>query len=168
MAFIRSGSTIISFAEYQDVYDTDPTLFDENEGLTDDVVENALIRSTERILSQLKNTVWYRTLALQNGASVLTIPALNASKIISRANDFTDLCVYYSLYQYILPKVADFGLMHAGSESNEKAKIGFYHEKFTTLFDELLFNSDWYDYDNGGTIGVKEYKPMPTNYVRIR
>jgi hypothetical protein len=167
MAFIKSGSTIISFAEYQDVFDTDPTLFDENEGLTDDVIENALIRSTERILSQLKNTVWYRTLALQNGASVLSIPAVNPSKIISRANDFTDLCVYYSLYQYILPKVADFGQAN-GTDSNEKAKIGFYQEKFTSLFDELMLNSDWYDYDGNGTVGAKEYKPMPINYVRVR
>jgi hypothetical protein len=164
MAFILSGSTVLSFAEYQDVVDMDQRLFDENEGLTDEVVEDILIRSTERILSQLKNTKWYRELALVNGASVLTIPNLNAGKIIARKNDFTDLCVYYAMFEYILPKIADFGI----EDNAERVKISVYRDKYTARFDELLLNGDWYDYDASNTIEAKEYRPVPTNYQRVR
>lgn len=164
MAFIITSNTVLSFAEYQDVVDMDQRLFDENEGLSDEVIEDILIRSTERILSQLKNTYWYRELALSFGASPQAIPGLDPNKIIARRNDFTDLCVYYGLYEYILPKIADFG-----TESNaEVMKIHFYKEKFTSLFDELQMNGDWYDYDNNGSISVSEFKPVPTNYQKIR
>jgi hypothetical protein len=164
MAFIRSGTTIISFAEYQDVIDMDQRLFDENEGLTDEVVEDLLIRATERILSQVKNSQWYREYALSQGASILTIPSVNPSKIVSRFNDFTDLAVYYSLYEYILPKIADFG-----SEDNaERVKIGFYREKYTDLFGELISMGDWYDYDADGVINADELRPGIVNYQRIR
>ena len=68
------------------------------------------------------------------------------------------------VYEYIFPKIADFG-----TESNaEVMKIHFYKEKFTSLLDELQLNSDWYDYDNNGSISVQEFKPIPTNYQRIR
>ena len=164
MAFIQSGSTILSFAEYQDVVDADQRLFEENEGLTDDVVEDATIRASERILSLLKNTNWYRELALSLGASALSIPNLSAGKIIARKNDFTDLCVYYSLYEYLLPKVADFG----NEQNAELVKIAFYRDKFTRLFDELLLNGDWYDYDSDSVLNANEYKPYPTNYQRVR
>lgn len=164
MAFIRSGTTILSFAEYQDVVLMDQRLFDENEGLTDEVVEDILIRSTERILTQLKTSKWYRELALAMGASALTIPPVSAVKITSRTNDFTDLAVYYGLYEYILPKIADFG-----SEDNaERVKIEVYRNKYSKLFDELLADGSWYDYDADGTVELSEFRPVPTNYQRIR
>ena len=50
MAFIISNNTVISFADFYDVRDRDQRLFDANEGLTEDVVEGLLIRSTERII----------------------------------------------------------------------------------------------------------------------
>jgi hypothetical protein len=164
MAFIRSGSTIISFAEYQDVVDLDQRLFEENEGLTDQDVEDILIRSTERILVLLKNTKWYTTLALSQGASALTIPNLSASKIKSRLNDFTDLACYHGLYEYILPKVADFGT----ENNSERVKIDFYQNKFTTLFDEVVSAGDWYDYSGDGTVSDIEKKPGLVNYQRVR
>jgi hypothetical protein len=164
MAFIRSGSTIISFAEYQDVFDTDQRLFDENEGLSDEVVEDALIRATERILSNIKNTHWYREYALSQGASMLTIPNVDPAKIVSRQNDFTDLAVYYAMHEYILPRIADFG-----SEDNaERVKIGFYREKYSELFGELITMGDWYDYDADGVIRADELRPGVVNYQRIR
>ena len=61
MAFISNGTTKISFAEYQDVVDMDQRLFEANEGLTDDVVESALIRSTDRILTLVRATDWWRS-----------------------------------------------------------------------------------------------------------
>jgi hypothetical protein len=164
MAFILSGITILSFAEYQDVVDADQRLFDENEGLTDQIVEDILIRSTERILAQIKTTNWYKDLAYSQGASALTMPDVDASKIIANLNDFTDLCVYHSLYEYILPKIADFG-----NENNaERVKIEFYRSKYSNLFTELLSSGDWYDYNNDGTLNDAEFKPAFINYQRVR
>ena len=164
MAFIRSGSNIISFAEYQDVVDLDQRLFEENEGLTDEAVEDILVRSTERILVLLKNTKWYTTLALSQGASVLTIPSLSASKIKSRENDFTDLACYHALFEYVLPKVADFGT----ENNSERVKIDFYMNKFSMLFDELVSAGDWYDYSGDGLVSDTEKKPGLVNYQRVR
>ena len=56
MPFIIENSNIISFAEYDDVYKRDQRLFDSNEGLSDDAVEDALIRATERILTKLRSS----------------------------------------------------------------------------------------------------------------
>jgi hypothetical protein len=103
-------------------------------------------------------------LALSQGASILTIPKATGSKIVSRKNDFTDLCVYYALHNYLLPKIADFGT----EDNAERVKIDFYLAKFNTLLEELLRNGDWYDYDGNGNIGVKENKPYPVNYQRVR
>lgn len=164
MAFIKSGTTVLSFAEYQDVVDKDQRLFEENEGLTDEVVEDILIRSTERILTQLKNTNWYRQIAFSYGASSLTIPNVSAQKIVGRLNDFTDLCVYHAMFEYILPKIADFGT----EDNAERVKIDFYQNKFSVLFDELVTNGDWYDYSGSGTIEDKEKVYVPVNYKRVR
>ena len=164
MAFIKSGSTVISFAEYQDVLDTDQRLFDENEGLTDEVVEDALIKSTSRILTQFKDTNWYRSLALSNGASALTIPNLNPNRIISKTSEFTELCVYYALATYLLPRVADFGR----EDNAERIKITFYQDKYSKLFDEILASGDWYDYNGNGSITADEIQPYPVNYQRVR
>ena len=164
MAFIISGSTILSFAEYQDVVDLDQRLFDENEGLTDDVVEDSLIRSTERILILLKNSEWYKAVSENYGASALTRPNLSASKIVSRKNDFTDLACYYALYEYLLPRIADFG----NEQNAERQKIEFYRTKFSSLFDELCGAGDWYDYDGDGSVVAKEKEFDLVSYKRIR
>lgn len=164
MAFILSGTTVLSFAEYQDVVDLDQRLFEENEGLTDDVVEDSLIRSTERILTLLKNSEWYKKVSENYGASALTRPNLSASKIVSRKNDFTDLACYHALYEYLLPRIADFG----NEQNAERVKIEFYRTKFTNLYDELCQTSDWYDYNGDGTIEVKEKEFDLVFYKRIR
>lgn len=164
MAFIISGGNVLSFAEYQDVLDTDQRLFEENEGLTDEVVEDALIKATNRILTQLKDTAWYKSLAFSKGASALTIPNLEAGKIIARKSEFTELCTYYALYSYILPRIADFGT----EENAERVKINFYQGKYSALFDELLAAGDWYDYNGNGSLTTDEYKPRAVNYQRVR
>lgn len=164
MAIIKSGNTIISFAEYQDVEDMDQRMFEENEGLTDDVVEDRLIRSTERILAQFKNSNWYRELAFSQGATALTIPDLDPNRIIGHANDFRDLTVYYALMEYILPMIADFGT----EENAERVKIGFYREKYSAMFDELIAQGNWYDYSGNGTVTADEFRPYPVNYQRVR
>ena len=58
MPFVTDGSTITSFAEYQDVLTADRRLFESNEGLTDDAIEAHLVRATERILAKLRSSAW--------------------------------------------------------------------------------------------------------------
>jgi len=172
MAFITNGNTTISFAEYQDVLDADQRLFEANEGLTDEVVEDHLIRATERILSLFRNTDWWRSYYLRRntGAGATTvnnvadIPALDIERIESRANDFTDLAVYYALYNSILPAIADF----SREDNAERAKIGFYQGKFDLLFGELITAGDWYDFDDDGTVETGEKSPGQYNLKRIR
>ena len=48
MAFITQGTTFFSFADYDDVLAKDSRLFSANEGLTQDVVEDSLIRSDRK------------------------------------------------------------------------------------------------------------------------
>ena len=169
MPFILDGNTVVSFAEYQDVLDMDQRLFEANEGLTDDVVEASLKRSTMRILTLIRNTDWWRDYYLQKTTSPVylndtDLPQVDPSKIKGRLDDFQDLCVYHALWDHLLPKIADF----SKEDNAERAKIGFYQGKYQFLFDELVNSGDWYDLDNSGAISSNE--KMPGNYAlkRIR
>lgn len=171
MAFITQGSTFYSFADYDDVVEMDSRLFSANEGLTQDNVEGNLIRSTERILDSLKNTDWWKSYYIsENGFTnvvvkqAVSVPALDPFLIRARQGDFTDLCVYHALSNYLYPKVADFG----NPDSAERQKIGFYDEKYRALFDELVSDGDWYDFNNDGTVTNAEQYPFPVNLVRRR
>lgn len=169
MAFVTDGTNIISFAEYNDVVSLDQRLFEANEGLTEDVVEAFLVRSTERILTLIRNTDWWRDLYLQKTANPVystdaDLPIVDPNKIISRTNDFVDLCVMYSLWNYILPKVADF----SKEDNAERAKIGFYQGKYQFLFDELINAGDWYDISGDGVVDRLEKLPGNYSLKRIR
>ena len=169
MAFIEEAGTVVSFAEFQDVVNKDQRLFEANEGLSDDIVEQQLIRATERILSKLRSSPWWRSYYIRRDTStvyntVADIPAVDPNRIKSRLNDFTDLCVYVALSEFILPSIADFG-----SEDNaERQKMGYYTQKADTLFGELITNGDWYDFDDDGTITSDERSPGQFNLKRVR
>lgn len=172
MAFIQQGNTFYSFADYSDVVAKDSRLFDANEGLTSDVVEDSLIRSTQRILDMFRATDWWKSYyILQSGSAAqvvigqsFSVPALNPLLILARQNDFTDLAVYHTLSEYLLPKVADFG----NPDSAERQKLGFYNTKFRELFDELVEDGDWYDFNADGNIQAAEKYPYVTNLRRVR
>ena len=169
MAFIRSGQTVLSFAEYQDVLDRDQRLFEANEGLTDDVVEDSLIRATERILTEIRATDWWKSYYKNRDSSIsyvtsADIPGVNASKIAARQNDFTDLCVFKALSEYILPKIADFG----SEENAEKVKMSYYTQRANSLFAELITAGDWYDFSGDGNIVSSEKEPGQINFRRVR
>jgi hypothetical protein len=169
MAFINNGTTVISFAEYQDVVDRDSRLFDTNESLSEDVVEPLLIRATERILTKFRSTSWWQSYYLKrdNNSTFNTsadIPALDPERIQARQNDFTDLCVYTALGEFILPKVADFG----AEDNAERQKMGYYTGKADSLFGELITAGDWYDFDDSGTIASGEKSPGYSNLKRVR
>jgi hypothetical protein len=169
MAFIRNNGTVISFAEFQDVVDKDQRLFEVNEGLSDDVVEPQLIRSTERILSKLRASAWWQSYYVNRNSTtnfntVADIPALDVNRIRARLNDFTDLCVYMSMADYILPSIADF----SNQDSAERQKMGYYSQKADSLFGELITAGDWYDFDNDLTIESSEKQPGQYNLKRVR
>ena len=166
MAFIIENSEVISFAEYSDVTSKDRILFDNNEGLNDEYVEDALIRATERILLGIKSTDWWQSLYLKHNGSVnrLDIPSPEGNKIIARKNDFTDLCVYRALADYILPSVADFG----DDNNAERQKMGFYANRATELFMELVNSGDWYDFDGDDTVQTDEKRRGNVTLKRVR
>jgi hypothetical protein len=169
MAFIIESSSVISFAEYADVLQHDQRLFDSNEGLTDDVVEDALIRATDRVLSRISTTQWWRDYYVErdssiNYTSVADIPSVNADRIVGRKADFTELCVCTALADYVLPQVADFG----DETDSERAKMGYYQNRAESLFQELIRAGDWYDFDDDGTVQSSEKEPGYANLRRVR
>jgi hypothetical protein len=172
MAFVQQGNRVYSFAEYEDVVAKDSRLFDANEGLTQDVVEDSLVRSTQRIVDMISGSDWWKQYYIRlNGldSSVIigqsvSVPPIKANLILARRNDFTDLCVYHTLSEYLLARVADFG----NPDSAERQKIGFYDTKFRDLYRELLNDGDWYDYSGDGNITNNEKYPVQRNLVRPR
>jgi hypothetical protein len=169
MAFVTENSTVISFAEFQDVVDKDSRLFEANEGLSDDAVETQLVRATERILSKLRASSWWKSYYINRDLTtvyntVADIPAVNPNRIKGRVNDFTDLCVYTALAEYILPSIADFG----NEDSAERAKMSYYIQRSEALFGELITAGDWYDFDNDNTVESGEKSPGFYNIKRVR
>jgi hypothetical protein len=169
MAFITEAGTVISFAEFQDVVNKDQRLFDANEGLSDDIVDAQLVRATERILTKLRSSAWWHSYYVNRNSSVnittvADIPALDANRIIARQNDFTDLCVYTALGEFILPSVADFGK----EDNAERQKMGYYTQKADALFGELISAGDWYDFNDDATIASNEKQPGQYNLKRVR
>ena len=170
MAFIEFGNTVLSFATSDDLRDLDRRLFEQNEGLDDDYLDDQLIRSTQRVLSLLRATDWWQQYYLQmdtSGAAINSaadIPALDPALIQARQADFTDLCCYYALFNYILPFIADF----SNTDSAEVKKMGYYEQKYNALFGELITAGDWYNFDDGSTITSAEKMPGVSNLRRVR
>jgi hypothetical protein len=169
MAFIIENDITVSFADFQDVVAKDQRLFEANEGLSDDIIEQQLIRSTERILDKFRASDWWRNYYIRRDQSIqyntaADVPALDPDRIKDRLNDFADLCIYTALSEYILPSIADFG----NEDSSERQKMGYYTQKAESLFAELITVGDWYDFDNSGSIGSNEKQPGQYNLKRIR
>lgn len=169
MAFIVENSVTVSFADFTDVVSRDQRLFEANEGLSDDVIEAQLIRATERILAKIRSTNWWQSYYVRRSQvlpfnTVADIPAVDPDRIKARENDFTDLCVYMALSEYILPLIADFG----NEDSAERKKMGYYVNKADALFGELISAGDWYDFDDDGTIESSEKSPGSYNLKRVR
>ena len=177
MAFINPGGTgVIAFAEYEDVTATDQRLFEANEGIADSaMVEDLTEKATNRILQLIRNTAWWKNYYLVEGSELqrtatqtrngyIDAPLPDPDLILGRQADFTDLCVYFTLYEYLLPKVADF----SAQDNAEVVKIGVYRTKFDKLFIELIDDGTWYDFDASGTITRAEKMPTRLNLARVR
>lgn len=168
MAFVKVSGSTVSFAEFSDVLERDQRLFDANEGINDeDVIEPLLARSTERILTKIRSSQWWSDYFNQQSdqpSSVENLPIPSADKVIKSKSDFTDLCVYTALAEYICPMIADFG-----SEDNaEYRKMGYYKQKADNLFGELITAGNWYDFDGSGAISTAEKLAGKHNLKRVR
>lgn len=169
MPFVVENDTTISFAEFSDMLDRDQRLFEANEGLSDDIIDNHLVRATERILDRIRSTQWWQEYYIARNTTVTIntradIPAVDPDRILNRQNDFTDLCVYTALTEFTLPLIADFGR----EDSSERNKMGYYQQKADGLFAELITAGDWYDFDDDSTIQSDERQPGAFNLKRIR
>jgi hypothetical protein len=171
--WIYDATGAIAFADYDAVAMTDQRVFEANEGLTTAIVDDITIRATERILYQFGSSDWWRTYYLRmtspsasanTSLGLLPIPNPDANKILARTADFTDLCVYYALSYYIYPKIADF----SNQDNAERVKIGFFNEKYRSLFQELIDDGSWYDFDNNAVIKDNEKMPVRSNVIRVR
>jgi len=164
MAFITVGGLVTSYAEFTDLVQKDQRVLESNElvvpsesGFVDttDFIEDLLTKSTDRINIKIKASSWWRAYLNYTGTDIGDLaltPDFDPNKIKSRQQDFTDMCVYYCFYNYLLPLIADFG----NPESNEVQKIQYYESKFNDIFRELLALADWYDADGDGTVEDSE------------
>jgi hypothetical protein len=143
----------------------DQRLFEANEiqipaesGFADvtEFLEDILEKSTARILTKIKASTWWQAYVAYNNATVNSLaglPDVDANKIKSRQQDFTDAAVFYAFCEYILPLIADFS---EEAVSSEVQKIQYYRNKFEDRFEELIRLADWYDYDGDGTVEDSE------------
>lgn len=165
-AFIYSYKTFVSFATYEDVTNRDSRVFEANEDLTEDEVNGYLEQASQRILTQIRNTDWWRE--YQRRLAKITdpnlLPAVNPDYILARTQEFKDLNVYFALLEYIYPSIADFG----NPESAEIQKIKHYKDSYNVLFDEVIESGDWYDFSENGTIDTTDKMAVVVNRVRTR
>lgn len=164
MAFITVAGVVVSYCEAVDIKDKDQRFFEANEinytdvpdspGSLDAYLEDLATKATNRINQKIRASAQWREYLGYVGIDYNSnsIPAINPTRILSRQADFTDMCAYYALKEYILPKIADFG----NPESPEVQKIQYYEVKFNDLFEELLSMMDWYDSDGDGTVEDSE------------
>lgn len=169
MAFVIENDQVVSFAEFQDVLEVDQRIFTANEGLSDDFVNSALERATQRILIKIRATGWWKSYYINRDASIpyqsiADIPGPDPEKIVDRQQDFTDMCVFIALADQILPSVADFG----DPDSTERQKMSYYTQRYNQLFTELVQAGDWYDFDGDGSVSSNEKQPGAINLKRIR
>jgi hypothetical protein len=168
MAFYTSGTRFISFAVYDDVVQRDSRLFESNEILTENITDDLLALASQRILTSLKNTDWWREYNFRRNTSLQNdlrqVPAVDPFNIDGLEQEFKDLNVYLCLSEYLLPRVADFG----NPESAEVQKIKHYKESYEDLLRAVIEDGSWYDYSGNGTISVDEREPAKVNQVRTR
>jgi hypothetical protein len=176
VAFIIVNNNVVGYADFEDIQDADQRLFEANEILfdnapgnpqtLDEYLDDLSIKSTDRINQKIRSSESWRQYLLNTGQTYdeMEIPAINPNRILSRKQDFTDMCVYYVFKEFLLPKIADFG----NPESPELQKMKYYEVKFNDLFTELTSMWDWYDADGDGTVEASEKLIRPQSHRRSR
>jgi len=178
VGYILVVGNVVSFCDYDDVVERDQRITEANEIVfapfndLEEMVESFAQRATQKIIYEIKDTDWWKSYFIikDQGAtnvstlSYIDVPAPNPTSFYGRQQDFTDLCVYKVFYEYLLPKVADF----SNEDSAELKKIGFYREKYQSLFRQLIDAGDWYDWDRDGIILPTDKMPTNLNIRRVR
>lgn len=168
MAFITRSNQVIAFADIDDVQIRDQRVFDANEGLDDDTIEEHLIRATQRIATRFRSTDWWREYYMRRSTtpvrSLTDIPPLDINRVRGRQQDFVDLCVYVALSEYVYPSIADF----SNQDNAERQKIGFFRQKADELFIELVRAGDWYDFDGDGIVQPTDKQTGVFSLKRVR
>jgi hypothetical protein len=172
MTFNYGGKKFLSFANFDDVVLRDSRIFESNEGLTEEVIDDLLMLASQYILDKIRGEDWWKSYQFKLNPSlaqdVRRLPQVNPDQIKFRLQAFKDLNVFIALSDYILPKVADFSKDRTGADTAEIAKIKFYRERAQDTLKEILDAGDWYDFSNNGTIDINERMPTRQNNVRIR
>jgi hypothetical protein len=169
MAFNYTDDEFVSFAEYADVVQRDARLFESNEVINSaETIDELMAQASQRILTQLRNTGWWKQYQFDRDASLQRnlrlLPSINPDNIQSREQEFKDLNIYFAMAEYILPLCADFG----NETSAEVVKIAHYRDQYTNLFNEIVEAGDWYDFDADGTVETAEKAPSLVNRTRVR
>ena len=101
MAFILSGTNVVSYAEALDVRDKDQRLFESNEidftnvpdapADLNEYIEDLTTKTTDRINTKIRLSARWREYLNQTGSisSVNDIPVFNPDRIVGRKADFT-------------------------------------------------------------------------------
>jgi hypothetical protein len=168
MTFRIISGVFKSFASASDVTGRDPRFFEANEGVTTADIESALEQSSQRILTQIRNTDWWANYQFSRNTAlnrdVRLLPVVDPLYILAREQEFKDLNVQFALLEYLYPSRADFG----DETSAEVKKIAFYLDLYNKLFIEVIQAGDFYDFSKSGTITTDEKAPGWTNRVRVR
>ena len=164
--FVYSGATFLRFATFAELQARDSRVFEANEDLTQAEIENFLNMASQRILTQIRNSSWWREYQ-RRMADIIDpnlLPVVNPNYILARTQEFKDLNIYLALNEYTYPTIADFG----NPDSAEIAKIKFYKDSYNVLFDEVLEAGDWYDFSENATIETADKMAAFVNRVRVR
>jgi len=168
MSFNYNETTFISFAVTSEVALRDQRLFEVNEGLTTELVDQLLAQASQRILTQLRNTDWWKNYQFGLNSSLnydmRLLPSVDPDNIKVREQEFKDLNIYFALAEFIYPRIADFG----NPDDSGMTKIKFYSDQYTKLFKEVVESGDWYDYDSDGSVETAEREPAKLRLVRVR
>jgi hypothetical protein len=164
--FVYSGATFLRFATFAELQARDSRVFEANEDLTQAEIENFLNMASQRILTQIRNSSWWREYQrkLADIIDPNLLPVVNPNYILARTQEFKDLNIYLALHEYTYPTIADFG----NPDSAEIAKIKFYKDSYNVLFDEVLEAGDWYDFSENATIETADKMAAFVNRVRVR
>lgn len=166
MAFNYNSGNFISFATFEEAVARDQRFFESNEGFTNAQVTDQLAQASQRILTKIKSTDWWRDYQFARDPSlksdVRRLPDVDPDRIIQSQQDFKDLNIYFAFAEYLMPRAADF------SNEADVNKINFYKDQYTALFKELIEDGSWYDFNADGTVEITERAPSRVNLVRVR
>ena len=164
--FVYSGATFLRFATFAELQARDSRVFEANEDLTQAEIENFLNKASQRILTQIRNTSWWREYQRKLAGIVdpNLLPNVNPNYILARTQEFKDLNIYLALHEYTYPSIADFG----NPDSAEIQNIQFYKDSYNVLFDDVIGAGDWNDFSENGTIDAAEKMAAVVNRVRTR